>query len=125
MAVMIACLPLSGYLANIYQGYQTTVMKKTDARVQTTIEMMNVLRMIKMFGWEAKIAERLDAKRADELRWLRSAQLIGISNEGITLCVFEPLLCAHTHSTAQFSPCTADGCDVRDLHACHGSSTHS
>ena len=62
-------------------------MKKTDARVQAATEMMGVLRMIKMFGWEGKIAERLGAKRAEELRWLRFSEMIDLGNDGVTLSV--------------------------------------
>ena len=31
---------------------------------------VNVLRMIKLFGWERKISERIREKRNDELGWL-------------------------------------------------------
>ena len=31
---------------------------------------MNVLRMIKMFGWERKMSARVDEKRGIELTWL-------------------------------------------------------
>ena len=40
---------------------------------------MNVIRMIKLFGWESRIAAQLNAKRADELaavRWYRLLDLI-------------------------------------------------
>lgn len=82
---MVVCLPIPGYLANILQRVQKTLMQKTDARVQTATEMMNVLRMIKMFGWEGKIADRLRAKRTEELRWLRFSEMIDLGNDGVTL----------------------------------------
>ena len=31
---------------------------------------VNVLRMIKLFGWERKVSERIRGKRHDELDWL-------------------------------------------------------
>ena len=87
LAVMIVCLPLPGYVMKFIQRVQVTRMKKTDARVQAATEMMGVLRMIKMFGWEGKIAERLSAKRAEELRWLRFSEMIDLGNDGVTLSV--------------------------------------
>ena len=41
---------------------------------------MNVLRMVKMFGWEPKMEDRLAQKRDDELKliWLR--QMLDILN---------------------------------------------
>lgn len=41
---------------------------------------MNVLRMIKLFGWEPKINERVAEKRDDELRWIRRRQLLNLLN---------------------------------------------
>ncbi|VDC03809.1 unnamed protein product [Peniophora sp. CBMAI 1063] len=87
MAIMIICLPIPGYLSRLLQRVQKALMQKTDARVQTVTEMMSVLRMIKMFGWEKKIAERLDAKRTEELRWLRSFELVNLGNNSITLVI--------------------------------------
>ncbi|VDB89903.1 unnamed protein product [Peniophora sp. CBMAI 1063] len=85
MGVMVACLPIPAYLVKKLQEVQKTLMKKTDARVQAATEMMGVLRMIKMFGWEGKIAERLSVKRIDELRWLRTSEMIDLGNDGVTL----------------------------------------
>ncbi|KZV64707.1 P-loop containing nucleoside triphosphate hydrolase protein [Peniophora sp. CONT] len=85
MAIMIACLPVPGYLVKKLQDVQRILMEKTDARVQSATEMMGVLRMIKMFGWEGKIAERLSAKRTEELHWLRSSVLIDLASDGVTL----------------------------------------
>ena len=31
---------------------------------------VNVLRMIKLFGWERKVSDRIGGKRNTELRWL-------------------------------------------------------
>lgn len=36
---------------------------------------MNVLRMIKMFGWERKIQSRIDEKREEELKWIWKARV--------------------------------------------------
>lgn len=87
MIIMVVCLPIPGYLAKILQRVEATLMQKTDARVQTATEMMSVLRMIKMFGWEGKIAERLSSKRAEELRWFRYADMVILGSDGITLYV--------------------------------------
>ncbi|VDB97890.1 unnamed protein product [Peniophora sp. CBMAI 1063] len=85
MGVMVTCWPIPAYLVKKLQEAQKTLMKKTDARVQAATEMMGVLRMIKMFGWEGKIAERLSMKRVDELRWLRTSEMIDLGNDGVTL----------------------------------------
>ena len=35
-----------------------------------TFTAVNVLRMIKLFGWERRVSERIRRKRNDELGWL-------------------------------------------------------
>ncbi|KZV63837.1 P-loop containing nucleoside triphosphate hydrolase protein [Peniophora sp. CONT] len=87
LGVMIASLPIPGYLAKLLHGAQQTLMKSTDARVQTVTETMSVIRMIKLFGWEGRIAERLGTKRTEELRNFRRSQMIQLGINGVTLFV--------------------------------------
>ena len=42
---------------------------------------MGILRMIKLFGWEPKIAMRLAEKREQELKYIRLGQVLGLINE--------------------------------------------
>ncbi|KAF4617652.1 hypothetical protein D9613_005677 [Agrocybe pediades] len=76
IACMVILLPIPGYIASIMQRAQRQRMKKTDARVQAVTETVNVLRMIKLFGWEQKMSERLDKTREDELKWLWKLKLL-------------------------------------------------
>ncbi|KAG6874832.1 hypothetical protein C0993_012016, partial [Termitomyces sp. T159_Od127] len=73
--------------SKLLQGAAKEVSKKSDDRVETVTESayltclsrarltslrlvaMSVIRMIKMFGWEEKMAERIDEKREVELAW--------------------------------------------------------
>ncbi|KAF9538671.1 hypothetical protein CPC08DRAFT_824613, partial [Agrocybe pediades] len=76
VATMIVLLPFPGYIANMIQATQRQRMKKTDARVQAVGDTVNILRMIKLFGWEQKMSERLDKTRREELRWLWKLKLL-------------------------------------------------
>ena len=84
VACTIACLPLPGFLATRMQGVSKVLAEKADARVETVSEALNVIRMIKMFGWERRIAERIASKRAEELRWLRHIELLQLLNSCVT-----------------------------------------
>ena len=44
---------------------------QTDARVQVVTEAMNIVRMIKVFGWEERIEEKITGKREEELAYQR------------------------------------------------------
>ncbi|KAH8104855.1 hypothetical protein BXZ70DRAFT_1049038 [Cristinia sonorae] len=75
--------PVPGYFSKMMSGTQKTKMQKTDARVQTVTETMNTIRMIKLFGWEPKMIQRIAKMREEELvyiRWEKWLQIfIGIS----------------------------------------------
>ena len=51
---------------------------QTDARVQVVTEVMNVIRMIKVFGWEKHIGEKISAKREEELAYQRKRVILEI-----------------------------------------------
>ncbi|KAJ7141437.1 hypothetical protein C8R44DRAFT_763446 [Mycena epipterygia] len=72
--------PLPGYVAKLEQTVQQATLKKTDARVQTVSETMNVLRMIKMFGWEKQMNEKIADKREEELNWIWKRKMLDLLN---------------------------------------------
>ncbi|KAJ7747233.1 hypothetical protein B0H16DRAFT_1692432 [Mycena metata] len=80
MGVMVALFPAPGYLAKFEQAAQKSIRKTTDARVQTVSETMNVLRMVKMFGWEKQMNEKIAEKREEELRKLWIRRLLDMTN---------------------------------------------
>ncbi|EJT98573.1 P-loop containing nucleoside triphosphate hydrolase protein [Dacryopinax primogenitus] len=80
MAVMIACIPLPSKVAQWVQVIQTERMKKTDSRVQAITETMNVLRMVKMFGWESRVKEQIAEKRDEELKYVKQRQIMHLAN---------------------------------------------
>ena len=44
---------------------------------------MNVIRMIKLFGWEPRVAERLADKRESELVFIRKYKILELINNNI------------------------------------------
>lgn len=94
LAVLLILFPIPGYVAKIVQNVQQARLKRTDGRVQTvtestsfwphlsrisvdfTIVAMNVLRMVKLFGWEKKLNARIADKREEELVWIKKKQLL-------------------------------------------------
>jgi hypothetical protein len=41
---------------------------------------MNILRMVKLFGWEPKVAERLAERRKRELQYIMKRQILNLIN---------------------------------------------
>ena len=95
---MILLFPLPGYVARLIQDVQVNRLKKTDARVQTVSESlyppsphlyarlkcwfqaMNVLRMLKLFGWERKMNDRIAEKRDEELLYIWKGEILDLMN---------------------------------------------
>ncbi|KAJ6461033.1 multidrug resistance-associated ABC transporter [Mycena sanguinolenta] len=69
IGAMVALFPLPRYVTKMQstEDVQKQALEKTDSRVQTVSETMTVLRMIKMFGWEKQVYEKISEKRAEEL----------------------------------------------------------
>ncbi|KAM5539757.1 hypothetical protein V8D89_006570 [Ganoderma adspersum] len=85
LATMLITLPVPGWITKHIQGSQREKMQKTDARVQSVTETMNVIRMIKLFGWEPRIAKQLNEKREEELVAIRRNRMLGMMN---SMCNF-------------------------------------
>ncbi|KAJ7149302.1 P-loop containing nucleoside triphosphate hydrolase protein [Mycena crocata] len=80
MGTMVALFPLPGYVANMLSTVQKQVLEGTDARVQIVSETMNVLRMIKMFGWEQQMQHKIEEKRKAELNWIWWEKMVFAAN---------------------------------------------
>ncbi|KAF8307152.1 hypothetical protein DL93DRAFT_151027 [Clavulina sp. PMI_390] len=69
-------LMVAGY---IVPGWATRLMhktiaeqsKRTDARVEAINETVGLARLIKMFGWETQMEEKLDKLREEELKYVK------------------------------------------------------
>ncbi|KAF8816580.1 P-loop containing nucleoside triphosphate hydrolase protein [Phlegmacium glaucopus] len=91
LTTMFVMFPIPGYIGKKAQDAQVQRMKSTDARVQNVTEAVNVIRMIKLFGWERSMSERMKEKRNDELGWLWKLKVLetlgGITNHIIPTIV--------------------------------------
>ncbi|KAF9243741.1 P-loop containing nucleoside triphosphate hydrolase protein [Melanogaster broomeanus] len=100
LAVMIGCFPLPGIIASRIQTAQMEKMAKTDARVQTVTETMNVLRMVKLFGWQKKMGERISEKREVELLLTWKLKLLELVNNNMNhiIPVLTMMACYSTYT---------------------------
>ncbi|WVQ74585.1 hypothetical protein IAR50_004186 [Cryptococcus sp. DSM 104548] len=75
---MFITLPLPGLLTKLNAQFQQKRMLATDSRIDTITEAIGALRIIKMFGWEDRIKERVAAKREDELTLIWQRRLMNL-----------------------------------------------
>ncbi|KAH9912641.1 uncharacterized protein B0H18DRAFT_889646 [Fomitopsis serialis] len=87
MATMVLLFPIPGYVAGKIQNVQIERMKKTDFRVQSVTESMNVIRMIKLFGWEPRVVQQLSEKREDELYYQWRYRMLGLITANLNYAI--------------------------------------
>ncbi|WVQ93407.1 hypothetical protein IAU59_000477 [Kwoniella sp. CBS 9459] len=79
MLTMVVTLPIPGLITKKNAQYQHQRMVATDSRVDSITESIGALRMIKMFGWEDRVKERIAAKREDELHLIWQRRLMSLA----------------------------------------------
>ena len=73
---MIAVMPLNLFIAQQFNKAQKKIMAATDARIHTTNEILQNIRIIKYFAWEVRFSQIVDEKRRVELKALRRRYIV-------------------------------------------------
>ena len=76
LAVMILTVPLQGKMIGKYFTAQMKRLKLTDERVKLTNEMVQGMRVIKMYAWESTIKDKIQQVRAKELVEIRAQRIL-------------------------------------------------
>ncbi|KAI5886386.1 P-loop containing nucleoside triphosphate hydrolase protein [Schizophyllum commune H4-8] len=87
LSVIILSLPLPGLSARLIQKLDQERLKRLDDRVQSITEVLSVIRMIKLFGWERKMKEKISQERDEELQYLFRRRIVEKSSEVIVYCI--------------------------------------
>ncbi|KAF5324170.1 hypothetical protein D9619_011326 [Psilocybe cf. subviscida] len=87
LAATALLLPVPGYATKLLYNIQKKKMELSDSRVQKVTEVLNVIRMVKLFGWQERMAADIKHARARELAAIFKAKVlnlcIGIVNHSI------------------------------------------
>ncbi|KAJ7091800.1 P-loop containing nucleoside triphosphate hydrolase protein [Mycena epipterygia] len=78
LGLMVLLAPVPGMVAKLVRNAKIAQLRGTDARVQKVTETMNVLRMVKLFGWMSFSEQQINEKREEELVWVKRAQLLNV-----------------------------------------------
>lgn len=76
LVVLILMLPINGYLATIMRSYQMDQMKKKDERVKLMNEILNGIKVLKLYAWEISFAKFIDNIRNKELAIIKKLQYL-------------------------------------------------
>ncbi|KAK7205028.1 hypothetical protein BZA70DRAFT_248184 [Myxozyma melibiosi] len=75
-AMLISLLPVHLWISKIFGEAQADLMKMTDKRVHKTNEVLNSIKIIKYFAWEARFYDTVNEARKDEMKMLYRRFLI-------------------------------------------------
>ncbi len=76
IGLMILVTPLNLCIAKQFTKFQKIIMAATDARIHTTNEVLQNIRIIKYFAWERRFAHIVNEKRRAELHALRKRYIL-------------------------------------------------
>ncbi|KAE9403384.1 hypothetical protein BT96DRAFT_990242 [Gymnopus androsaceus JB14] len=81
IGLMFALAPIPVKIINAGRKVFLERMRKTDWRVEVFGDVMSVLRMVKLFGWEAKMSKRIADVRKEELKLLKKRRMYWMGSE--------------------------------------------
>ena len=76
IGTMVLLLPINIAIAKQFSKIQKKIMAATDARIHSTNEVLQNVRIIKFFAWEERFGEIVNEKRAIELKALRNRYIL-------------------------------------------------
>lgn len=71
IVMMVLMLPVNLVIAKKFSKLQNQILKGTDARIHSTNEILQNIRIIKYFAWEERFQDIVNEKRRAELRALK------------------------------------------------------
>lgn len=74
--LMLGVMPLNLFIAKQFSKTQKKIMAATDARIHTTNEVLQNIRIIKYFAWEIRFGHIVNEKRRAELKALRRRYIL-------------------------------------------------
>eukprot|EP00049_Salpingoeca_infusionum_P023551 m.12723 g.12723 ORF g.12723 m.12723 type:complete len:1556 (+) comp5858_c0_seq1:79-4746(+) len=76
LAVLVLMIPLNGYLAKKSRDFQKLLMKEKDSRIKLMNEVLNGIRVLKLYAWEKTFGRYVSDIRDRELGILKSYAIL-------------------------------------------------
>ncbi|KAM4525784.1 ATP-binding cassette sub-family C member 3 isoform 2-T2 [Fundulus diaphanus] len=77
VAVMVMLIPFNAVIAMKTRGYQVEQMQHKDARIKLMSEILNGIKVLKLYAWENSFKDKVLAIRQKELSVLRKTAYLG------------------------------------------------
>ncbi|XP_028267253.1 multidrug resistance-associated protein 1 isoform X2 [Parambassis ranga] len=86
VAVMILMVPLNAVIAMKTKTYQVAQMKSKDNRIKLMNEMLNGIKVLKLYAWELAFKDKVSEIRESELKVLKKAAYLGAVSTFTWVC---------------------------------------
>jgi ABC-type multidrug transport system fused ATPase/permease subunit len=87
--LMAVFIPITSFLQNKCKSQQTTRLKHQDSRVKIINELLNGIKVVKLYGWELSFNFVINKIRANELRILKLINYLnGVSGFSLSIMPF-------------------------------------
>ncbi|KAG7167512.1 Multidrug resistance-associated protein 1-like 3, partial [Homarus americanus] len=86
LAVMIVLIPVNGVIANQIKHLQIKQMKNKDQRVKLMNEILNGIKVLKLYAWEPSFEEQVLDVRSTEVNVLKKSAYLNASTAFIWTC---------------------------------------
>uniref|UniRef100_A0A3Q3DWN2 Multidrug resistance-associated protein 1 n=1 Tax=Hippocampus comes TaxID=109280 RepID=A0A3Q3DWN2_HIPCM len=86
VAVMVLMVPVNAFIAMKTKTYQVAQMKSKDSRIKLMNEMLNGIKVLKLYAWELAFKSKVSDIRESELRVLKKAAYLGAMSTFTWVC---------------------------------------
>ncbi|KAM4531012.1 multidrug resistance-associated protein 1 isoform 2-T2 [Odontesthes bonariensis] len=86
VAVMVLMVPINAVIAMKTKTYQVAQMKSKDSRIKLMNEMLNGIKVLKLYAWELAFQGKVSEIRESELRVLKKAAYLGAMSTFTWVC---------------------------------------
>jgi len=86
LLVMILAMPFNGLVMKKMKSLSAVNMKFKDERMKITSEVLNGIKVLKMYAWEKSFEERIEEIRAKELSILRKVAFLKAISFFLSMC---------------------------------------
>ncbi|XP_043955721.1 multidrug resistance-associated protein 1 [Gambusia affinis] len=86
VAVMVLMVPINAVIAMKTKTYQVAQMKSKDSRIKLMNEMLNGIKVLKLYAWELAFKEKVSEIRESELHVLKKTAYLGAMSTFTWVC---------------------------------------
>ena len=77
LVVMVLLIPINAYMSNMMKKYQISNMKNKDTRIKVMNEILDGIKVLKLYAWEPSFARKVEAIREKEVATLKKMSYLG------------------------------------------------